>query len=106
MTLVVIERDIPRHMRHREQSMFFLANTPNAEKHTKRREQREDWRLKIDEPFYCIPFNIFFRGTKGSTRDTEHRDHQIPLVPNKDYLLWGEDNTKEKLFEGKDDQSG
>ena len=85
---------------------FMSADQWSEEvKKQKRREQREDWRLKIDEPFYCIPFNIFFRGTKGSTRDTEHRDHQIPLVPNKDYLLWGEDNTKEKLFEGKDDQS-
>ena len=64
---------------------FMSADQWSEEvKKQKRREQREDWRLKIDEPFYCIPFNIFFR------QDTKHRINEIPLVPNKNFLLWGE----------------
>ena len=48
MSLVVIERVIPRHLRHREECIFLYSQT-ESKKHTKKLNEREIQRMRERE---------------------------------------------------------
>ena len=79
MSLVVIERVIPRRLRRREQGIFLLQSKPESEKHAKTmnmRIRKRERDMKVATKYWCwnlnqLPFCHTLRFGKDSSSENE-----------------------------------